>query len=52
MLKKIIFPAAVMVVGVIGSVFEFVQAINDKSLEEKISEEVSKQLNKNEEGAE
>lgn len=48
MLKKIAFPLICMIIGVGGSVCEFISVINDKDMETKIQEEVTRQLAKKE----
>lgn len=47
--KKIGFPFIMLVVGIASSACEFFSSINDKSLEEKIEDEVRRQLNQTEE---
>lgn len=45
MLKKLIVPGLTMLVGIIGSIYEFSKAVNEPELEDLVKAEVEKQLN-------
>lgn len=44
MLKKVGFPIACAVIGIIGCVFDCINSINDKDIDEKIEEAVNKKF--------